>query len=327
MTTRNMRNVILLGLLAGGIPACERADWNWDASWWRTPRPAPRPTTPPRKVSRQSQKEDPTAQTSEARRTDSGLQTADGESRNAGPDADRSNAAPTPTKNRPYYQLYLVSDEARPEVPRGAGHRRLQHVTAQLCAGLLEMLYVPLGRSGSQDECYLIYEQREEFDAAQAIAPLLDVQPGNKASTTKGAEAAMNNGIALMLSIIQESPAANRADIDRCEQFLAEAAQSIELPEHKRWVAAILAGRLLSAYRDDHRAARSYFERAKQQAEVGSIEEMTAEWWRADTFVQEGNMDRAAAIYERLLSDYRHTWPNASIIARSKAILKKQRKR
>ena len=191
------------------------------------------------------------------------------------------------------------------------------------------MLYVPLGRSGSQEECYLIYEQRDEFDAARTLGPLLDIQPSKEPSTTNGADAALNNGIALMLWIIREGPVAgravtNRANVDRCERFLDEAARSGELPERKRWVAAILAGRLLSAYRYDHAGARSYFNQAKRQTSEGSLEEMIAEWWRADTLVQEGNVDRANAIYRRILSSYRDTWPDSSIIARSKAILKKR---
>ena len=277
------------------------------------------------------------ARTNEPRRADDDNQAANVERRNAdrenaGPDADVSNAAPAVAKNRPYYQLYLLSSAPVSEAPSGAGRLRLQHVAARQCARVLEMLYVPLGRSGSDEECYLIYEQREEFDAARVLVPLLDVQPGKEAKTTDGAEAALNSGLALMLSIIQDNSGAgqtatNRADVDRCERFLAQAAQSDELPARKRWVAAILAGRLLSAYRYDHAGARSYFDQAKQQTQEGSIEEMTAEWWRADTFVQEGNGGRANAIYGRILSDYRDTWPDSSIVARSKAIRKKYRKR
>lgn len=263
------------------------------------------------------------ARTSKPRRVDGDDLVANTEQ-----DAHRS---PSAVKNRPYYQLYLLSNDSKSELPRGAGRLRLRHVAARRCAGVLEMLYVPLGRSGSQEECYLIYEQRDEFDAARMLGPLLDIQPSKQTPITDGPEAALNSGIALMLSIMQERPAGQAvtspADLDHCERSLAEAAQSGELTPRKRWVAAILAGRLVSAYRHDHAGARSYFDQAKQQTDEGSIEEMTAEWWRADTFVQEGNRDRAHAIYGRILSDYRDTWSDSSIIARSKAIRKKHRKR
>lgn len=332
MTIRTMRNILLLCLAAGFLSGCERVDWNWDASWWRTPRPSPgvRPAAS-REEAKRSREGRSTARTSEPRRADDGSRTANADSRNAGPDADDPQAAPAVAKDRPYYQLYLLSNAAASETISGTGRLRLQHVAARQCAGVLEMLYVPLGRSGSDEECYLIYEQREEFEAARVLAPLLDIQPSKEAANTNGAEAALNNGLALMLSIMQERPAdqaaADRADVGRCERFFAEATQSGEIPARKRWVAAILAGRLRSTYLYDHAGARGYFDRAKRQTEEGSIEEMTAEWWRADTFVQEGNRDRANAIYKRLLSDYRDTWPDSSIVARSKAILKKHRKR
>ena len=321
MTARTMRNILLLCLAAGPMPGCERVDWNWDASWWRTPRPAVRPAPSPDGGPR-SREEDAAVRTNEPRRADDGRRAA-----NAEPDASGSQ---NPVKNRPYYQLYLLSNDPGSEPPRGAGRLRLRHVAARQCARVLEMLYIPLGRSGSREECYLIYEQRDEFDAARALAPLLDIQPGMEAPTTNSAEGALSSGIALMLSIMRERATgvavANRADVDRCERFLAEAARSNELPAPKRWAAAILAGRLLSAYRYDHAGARNYFNQAKRQTEEGSIEEMTAEWWRADTFVQEGNQDRADAIYGRIVSDYRDTWPGSFIIAQSKAIRKKHRK-
>jgi len=225
----------------------------------------------------------------------------------------------------------LLSDDSASESARRAGRLRLRHVAARPCASVLEMLYVPLGRSGSQDECYLIYEQRDEFDAARTLAPLLDIQPSKEAEAANGVEAALHNGLALMLSILQKDTGTgravtDRADVERCERYLAEAARSGDLPAQKRWVAAILAGRLLSAYRNDQPGARGYFDQAKRQTTEGSIEAMTAEWWRADTFVQEGNVDRANAICERILSDYRGMWPDSSIIARCKATLKKHRK-
>lgn len=321
MTNRTLRNILLLCLAAGPMLGCERVDWNWDASWWRTPRPAVGPA-PSREGGQRSRGEDSTARTNEQRHADDGDRPA-----NAELDARSSPAA---AKNRPYYQLYLLSNDSESEPPRGAGRLRLRYVAARQCAGVLEMLYVPLGRSGSEEECYLIYEQRDEFDAARTLAPFLDIRPSKVATITNGAVAPLHNGIALMLSIMQERSAgqavADRADVDRCERFLAEAAQSSELSARKRWVAAILAGRLLSAYRYDHAGARSYFNQAKQQTTEGSIEEMTAEWWRAGTFTAEGNVDRADAIYRRILSDYRDVWPDSSIISRSNAIRKKHRK-
>ena len=328
MTPRGLRNILLLYMLGGSISGCGRADWNWDASWWRTPRPVTK-TAPSRKAGQHPRTEEPRRRTSEPRCADAVSPKANIEAKHVGPSADGAPAAP---KRRPYYQLYLISDAPAAAGPQAAPRLHLQHATARSCAAMLEMLYVPLGRSGSREECYLIYEQRAEFEAAKALVPLLDVERDDETASSKDAEAALSRGVGMMLSIIQKSADAGRAavkrvDIDRCERLLAEAGKSSELPARRRWIAAILAGRLLSAYRYDHAGARRYFDQAKKQTSEDSIEEMAAQWWRADTFAAEGNRDRADAIYRRILSDYRDVWPDSAIVARSKAILKKHRKR
>ena len=116
MKPRTVRNILLLCLTAGPLLGCERVDWNWDASWWRTPRPVV-PPAPSREGGQRPRRVDSTARTSEPRRVHD-----DHRAVNAGPDDTDSHAAPAAQKNRPYYQLYLLSNDPTSEVPRGAGH-------------------------------------------------------------------------------------------------------------------------------------------------------------------------------------------------------------
>jgi len=320
-THRSAILLLPLGLVVGVLPGCGRLEWNWNPAWWQRPRRIVRPAKvqPPANIPNKSEAPSPSEGENSAQRNSNATKT---EPVQATSHLLSHVAIPPVPKTRPYYQLYLLSDKPSPGPQRGEAHVRLNRATAQPCARLLEMLYVPLGRSGSSQECYLIYEQREEFEAARTLAPLLDLKPDARATSTVGPEAAFKAGIAAMLWIIDQGAIVDRAVIDRCEHHLAEASQAAHLSRRKRWAAAVLGGRLLSDYRYNYGGARRDFNQALRLSKEGSIEAMTAQWWRADTFVQEGKTAQADAAYRTILRNNADQWPGSQIIARSKAILK-----
>jgi hypothetical protein len=227
----------------------------------------------------------------------------------------------------PFYQLYFVNRESAQEEQAGVHRRVLKEGRPRCCARLVEMLYVPMGCSGSADECYLLYEDREEFEAAVALAPGFDMGPLEMKKATMGAEEAFKVGIGQFLAIVGQGPIVQNELVGDCEGHLAAALQSTQLAAMERWAAGVLAGRLAAQYRYGYPAARSYFRQAERAATEGSLEQMTAQWWIADSFVQEGKPSEAREAYERIVSSHAARWPKSQIVRRSQAKLTERRKR
>lgn len=308
-------------------------DWNWDTTWWRKPKRVVRPTGP-REQPRDDQSPPPSAASPDQRQgadrqPGQAATPEDARSRpqGAGVAREEDAAASEPVRGqRPFYQLYLSGGAD----PRPAGHRgdhlqKLRHAGARPCSRLLEMLYVPLGCSGSPDECYLIYENRAEFDAAVGMAPSLDLTPLDTAPSTVTPEGSFQVGLGLYLRIVEQGAIVNRGSVDECEQHLAEATQSGRVPPRTRWAAGVLAGRLVSEYRYDYATARSYYRQAERAAAPGSLEQMTARWWYADALAQEGKAKDAEAAYRAILKAYDDKWKDSHIVRRARAIIEQRR--
>lgn len=187
------------------------------------------------------------------------------------------------------------------------------------------MLYVPVGRSGSESESYLLYENRDEFKAAWGLAPALDVPPLREAPSTVGPESAFRAGVGLLLHILDSGAVVSTGLIESCERRLSEAAQSERFPAVLRWASAILAGRVACEYRYDYATARSYYEQAQRFAGNDAIGIRTARWWTADALGQEGKRKEAAAVYEEILESTDII--DSQIIRRSRAILAEHKRR
>lgn len=223
-------------------------------------------------------------------------------------------------KVRPFQRLYLLNTARDGGDDRGDGFVVMSKAEARDCSALIAMLYPPMGRSGSEQEPYLIYENPDEFEAAVALAPLLDVPLPDADALEVGAEAAFRTGVGLWLRILREEPVPSPILLDRGESNLAEALQSRQLTRIQRWTAGILAGRLASQYRYAFPEARSYYRQAERAADPGSLEQMCAQWWIADSLVQEGKVDEAKKIYADILRHYPREWGNSKIIRRAEVL-------
>ncbi len=318
---------LLTLLLAGGAAGCEGIDWNWDTAWWKRPRRVVRPD----RSEGQSVRRLPPSERDEAKDQDSddvpGPLTAERPAVAEAPIPSVAIAQPSKPKVRAFYRLYLLGEETRDPPMRGEYHYSLKQGDARACAALLGMLYVPIGCSGSDKERYLIYEQHDEFDAACKIVTRLDVAPPTSVKTVDNAREPLVSGIAAFLHIINAGAIVDRALMDQCEHRLAEAAHSPQTPTPERWAAAVFAGKLLADYRYDYAGARSYFTQARRFVASGSVEAMTADWWRADTWAQEGKLQQAEAAYERLVETYDAGMSKSQIVVRSAAKLKKMKDR
>jgi hypothetical protein len=300
------------------LTGCSDVDWNW--GWWKQPRRLVRPS-PRRPV-------DPATADSggESDTTNRSPETAQLD-RSASPDEMTSvrarGEATSPAQLgagqvRAFYHVYLVSGPAT-EGQEPENRLRLRHASARTCARVLEMLYVPVGRSGSDVDSYLLYENRDEYQAAAQFVPALDVPPLREAPSTVGPEAAFRAGVGLMMHIVESGAVVSPAVVESCERRLSEAAMSERLPDVMRWASAILAGRVASEYRYDYDAASTYHQQAQRIAGKDEIGVRTARWWMADALAQEGKRQEAAAIYEEILESTDII--DSQIIRRSRAIL------
>lgn len=201
---------------------------------------------------------------------------------------------------------------------RGEAAVHLNQTNAGDCAALLEMLYVPVGRSGSADETYLLYQEIAEFEKAVAIVPLLDVGMTEANTAVTGWDGAFRAGIARLIRIVAAGPDADRGMIDECEHDLAQVVQSSQASPQLRWAAGILLGRLVSDHRYDFGNARIYLKQAERAAAPQTIENMTARWWLADSYVQEGRRKDANDLYAGIMDDFADQWKNSAIVQRSR---------
>lgn len=317
--------VVLMAVFVCSAEGCSDIDWNW--GWWKQPRrlvrpSARRPDQPPpgESVTDQSPSSEGPADAAHLGRAESPEAMASGRGRGGQPSPAQFGAGQV----RAFYHVYLTSGETKP-VDDPEQRLKLNHADARTCARILEMLYVPVGRSGSGTESYLLYENRDEFQAAQSLAPALDVPALREAPSTVGPEAAFRAGVGLLLHILDSGAVVSTGLIEACERRLSEAAQSERLPTVLRWAAAILAGRVASEYRYDYATARSYYQQAQRLAGNDAIGIRTARWWTADTFAQEGQRRESAAIYEEILESTDII--DSQIIRRSRAILSQHKNR
>ena len=333
--TRRTYACVFLFLLAGCVAGCEDVDWNWDFTGWKQPKRVVRPTR--RHPPPADQSTDPApSSTSGDRPQRQARQTAPA----AGPGPavtaperlvdDKSPGSAEPAKptlpQRPFYQLYLLSGSGSDVADhRGDSALQLENAGTRACSHLLDMLYPPLGRSGRSDECYLLYENRAEFEAAVKLAPWLDTPPLDSAPPTIGADASFRTGVGLLLKILEQGALVDHGQVDECELHLAAATQSRQLPPLRRWAAGILAGRLVAEYRYDYSTARSYYRQAERAAAPNSLEQMTARWWHADALAQEDKTRDATNAYRAILKTYGAKWKNSHIVRRARAILDKRR--
>lgn len=328
--------------LACSLTGCGEIDWNWDPVWWKSPRRVVRPTRPADQPERttdrsdsrpQDRQSDPSRQhpaeqpprspdTAQVSRDDSRIATDDVNTRTA------SDASIADLPIRPFYNLYLVNDlSAEGESLRGESQIHLTKTRARTCAQVLEMLYVPIGRPGGMTECYLIYENRADFEAALRFAKQLDVAPISTPPSTVGPQAAYQAGLGMLMHLLESDPMIDRLTAEACEKRLTEAAMSETLAKVDRWAAGILAGRVASAFLNDHAGARSLYQQAQRNIPEASVEFMTARWWRADAFVQEGSRADAELVYQGIVSSFGETGKDSHIVRRSRAYLEQARKR
>lgn len=299
---------IALALLILAPAGCGRMEWNWDWAWWRTPR---RVVTPSHTT---------TQKASDQPDTQLLAQPTEPDRRRTPSPADE--LIRSKQEQRPFYQLYLLSRSESAGAERGEKRVALKFAKARPCATLLEMLCVPLGRSGNLDECYLLYEDRNEFDFAAELIGLIDCPAVDAAPALATPDQSYAAGIGLMLTIAERGAVVEQALIESAEKRLAEALLSTTLSADRRWAAGVMASRLCCEYKYDYAAAIGYASQAQNLARDQSIQRFTAMYWRADALSHGGRAGEAAAIRGEITRLYGPQVTRSQLTAQAKSLPK-----
>jgi hypothetical protein len=168
-----------------------------------------------------------------------------------------------------------------------------------------------------------MYEQREEFEAAAALAHELDAAPIMHPRKAVGGEASFQAGLAMYYGILEATMSAPPALVEAAENALSEAVQTESLQAKKRWVAGILAGKLAGEYRYDDAAAARYFSQAGRATEPNTLEAMSALWWRARLLVQQHRNEEADGLLRAINDDCAARWPRSHVVVQTASLLRK----
>lgn len=320
------------GLLVALSAGCSDVDWNWDTTWWDPPKRTVRPIRPTQPGDSQrdfAYAPKTTGQYSAPPAGSGNFQNESLTSANAGASAGTDLAPPShdpepPVTHAPpqpslavnvaaqaFYQLYLASSQASEQPVPGTARVILSAAGPRSVASALEVLYPPMGRSGSDVESYLIYEQREEFDAARAMVSALDV--------ASGGGGVFETAVGMYYAILAQDASVNRELVKSCQAKLGEA-QAAGGDRLRKWAAAILKGRLATEFTYDYPQAIAAFDDAARIAGPGTLEDMVAKWWAADALRMEGGRAKAKRHLEDIVQTY-SKYPQSQIVRRAKAAL------
>lgn len=291
---------------------CGRTEWNWDWAWWQSPSRI----VPPSKTESDRPVSAATSRHSEA--VEAAASAQDEPSREQFPTRQQ--------QNRPFYQLYLVGPDAEAG-DQGDATVHLHFAKARPCAVLLEMLCVPLGRSGNPAKCYLLYEEKSELDDAIQIAPLLDIAAATAPRSTSGPSESFDLGVGLMLTIVEQAAVVDATLVNAAVKLLTQAMQADSLDTERRWAAGVLASRLMCEFKYDHGSARLLAQDAESIAVPGSREQYTAMYWRADALTQSGKSAEATSLYQEIAKKYGVKVAHSQLVKQPKASSKGGRKR
>jgi tetratricopeptide (TPR) repeat protein len=316
MITRIRKSPFFLSLVVTCLAGCSGLDWNWDTSWWEKPRRVVKPTALPAQAPVARHTETMPAPIDEPENQEVAVVSPVPSAPHASSDV--------PPAARAYYQLYLVSSAKKVAENRGEYTAHITGASAYSAAGLLEMLYVPVGRSGSREECYLLFENASEFNAAVQFAKMLAAHQGPADISSLAPE--LEKPVKSYYQLVERGPVVERAQIEKCILDWSGVTFAT-LPELQRWAASIVTGKLFADYQYDYSRARDFYERAAQSVPEGSLEKKAAMWWIAESYALEGRRDEAIGAYEKILSIYGEKEENTQIVRRCEASIDRLKKR
>jgi len=278
-------------LVCGG---CQDVDWDREWQWWN---PSSRRVRPTRTAYRPApEQREKTPQAREA------------QPQPAGRVAPQQPPAPPEVVEGGLFRLELLSAPGELRRESNVSRLKLARTRAVDVAAVIEMLLPGMGRGGSDDRHYLLYQSETVWRLASHFAGLADVEPveGLPGETPTSAPEAFGKGVGMVYAMLR--PGRREAQrVLRAESLLNAAVQAETAERSVRWAAAMLAGKLLSAARFDQfdfEGARKHYLVAQTHSEPTSFPHMVALFARAKTYEQAGQPDEARKLHQRIAAEF-----------------------
>jgi hypothetical protein len=211
-----------------------------------------------------------------------------------------------------FYQLYLLSEPSSQRAAPNTQRIQLANVPARAAAQIISQLYQPVGLGGGEKQTYLIYQDLDEWRAAQAAVALVDVPTGGGTG--------LSRGVRSLIDVVNAGPMPDREAVSAAHAAFSQAAADRSADSRSRWAAAMWDGKLSSEQLFDDTAAAAAFDTAIQLASPGSVERLAAMWARAESYQAVGDRESAKKAYAALAGEFGGAHPRSQAVQRATAL-------
>lgn len=211
-----------------------------------------------------------------------------------------------------FYQLYLLSEPSTQRAAPNTQRLKLANAPSRAAAQVISQLYQPVGQAGSERQTYLIYQDLDEWRAAQAAVPWVDVP--------SGASSGIGRGVRSLLEVAGAGPMPDRESVNAAHAALSQVVSDSSADSRVRWAAAMWDGKLTSEQLFDDTAAAASFDTAIKLAPPGSVERLSALLARAESYQAVGDRDSAKRAYAALADEFGASHPRSQAVQRAKTL-------
>lgn len=207
-----------------------------------------------------------------------------------------------------FYQLYLLSEPSSQRAAPNTQRVQLANVPARAAAQIISQLYQPVGLGGADRQTYLIYQDLDEWRAAQDAVRWVDVPPGGSG---------LSEGVRSLIEVVGAGPMPDREAVSAAHAAFSQVMANRSADSRSRWAAAMWDGKLSSEQLFDDTAAAAAYDLAIQLASPGSVERLAAMWARAESYQAVGDRDSAKKAYAALAAEFGGAHPKSQAVQRA----------
>ncbi len=189
---------------------------------------------------------------------------------------------------------------------------QLANVPARSAAQLVSQLYQPVGLGGGERQTYLIYQDLDEWRAAQSAVGWIDVPSGSASG--------MGRGVRSLIEVVGAGPMPDREAVNAAHAAFSQVVGDTGADSRTRWAAAMWDGKLSSEQLFDDTAAAASYDMAIKLAQPGSVERLAAMWARAESYQAVGDRDSAKKAYAALADQFGRAHPRSQAVQRASTL-------